>query len=119
MQTKKIWIGRWFVAVAILHTVVGLVMGGPTLMAMLESGLFNSAGGQGLTELVTWFLMFGAVLGMLGIAANELERSERFASARKLGIGVMLLAIVGAVVMPLSGFWLVFPPAIALLRRRP
>ncbi len=117
MQGRKIWIGRWFVGVAILHTVVGLVMGGPTLMGMLQRGLFNSAG-EPMTELVTWFLMFGALMAMLGIAANELERNATFTSARSLGIGALLVAVTGAVLMPISGFWLAFPPAIALLRRR-
>jgi len=119
MQGRKIWIGRWLIVAALLHTIVGFIMGGPTLMAMLRGGPFNSVHGQPITGVVIWFLMFGAPLAGLGMAINELEHSAQFASARALGIGAALVIMVGIFLMPISGFWLAVPPAIALLCRGP
>jgi len=34
-------------------------------------------------------------------------------TAARLGAGLLLLALLGVLLMPGSGFWLVFPPAIA------
>jgi ABC-type transport system involved in multi-copper enzyme maturation permease subunit len=117
MQKRKIWIGRWLIFVAIGHTVVGLMFGTPVLLKMLERGLFNSVGSEPVTGMFTWFFLFGAVLALLGMAIHAIERSDSLASTRALGIGLMLLTVLGVVLMPVSGFWLAFPAAIALLRR--
>jgi hypothetical protein len=118
MNSKKIWIGRWVIAVALLHTIAGIVFFPTVLPKLLGKGVFNSVGADPLTNLAVWFLLFGALLAMLGMALTALERAEKFESARPLGVATLLLTVTGVVLMPLSGFWLAFPPAIALLRRR-
>ena len=117
MTSKKIWIGRWVVAVAVLHTAVGLLLGARALTALVERGIVNSVGADPMSGMVVWFLLFGIVLMMVGLAVTELERSACFRSARALGISLFLLCLTGVVLMPASGFWLAFPPAIALIMR--
>lgn len=117
MQTRKIWIGRWTVMVAIGHTVVGLLFGGGVALGLVKRGLFNTVGNDPVNNMVVWFLLCGAVLALLGMAITALERSEQFPSARALAIGIMLLTTLGVVLMPVSGFWLMYVAAFGLLRR--
>jgi hypothetical protein len=117
MKRKQVWIGRWLMAVAALHTVVGVVMGAPILVDIAQRGVFNTVTDERpLVGMVTWFLLFGALLALLGMAIDSLERSAQFPGARALGIGTTLMTLVGVILMPVSGFWLAFPPAIALMR---
>jgi len=117
MKERKIWIGRWLVGVAILHTVFGLVIGTRVLADIATRGVVDSVGEDPMVGVIVWFLLFGAVMALLGMAVTMLERAASFQGARGLGIGTALLAIAGVVLMPASGFWLAFPPAIALMRR--
>ncbi len=117
MQNKKIWIGRWLVVVAMGHTLFGIAMFGKVFARMLERGFVSSVGADPGANIALWFLMFGAMLALLGIAITALERSADFGAARSLGIGTLMLTVVGVVLVPMSGFWLCFPPAIGLLRR--
>ncbi len=117
MKSRKVWIGRWLIAMAVLHTVVGVVMGAPVLLDIAKRGVFNTVtDDRPLVGMVAWFLLCGVVLALLGMAINSLERSAHFPGARALGAGTALLSLLGVVLMPVSGFWLAFPPAIALMR---
>lgn len=117
MKSRKIWMGRWLLWVAALHTLFGLAFGAKVLPGMLERGLFNTVGSDPMAGVVVWFLLFGAAMAILGIALSELERGEHFHCAGKLGAGTLMMTVTGVVLMPASGFWLVFPPAIGLIMR--
>lgn len=117
MQNRRIWIGRWTIFVATGHTVVGLLFGGKVALDVVRRGVFDAVGSDPMTGMVVWFLLFGAVLALLGMAITALERSEQFASARPLAIGIALLTTLGVVLMPVSGFWLMYVAVIGLLRR--
>jgi len=53
-----------------------------------------------------------------GLAVAELERSSPNQLPKAVGWSLLALAIVGVALMPASGFWLVFPPAVAALMRK-
>ena len=116
MQGKRIWIGRWTIFVAAGHTVVGVLMGGKVLRGVLERGVFNAVGSDPMTGVIVWFLLTGAVLVLLGMAITAIERSGQLALARPLGLGVLALTTLGVVLMPVSGFWLMYPVVVGLLR---
>ncbi|PWF48408.1 DUF6463 family protein [Massilia glaciei] len=118
MKNKKIWIGRWIIFVAAGHSLLGLAVFSKVLVRMFERGVFNSVGADPGANLATWFLMFGAVLALLGMALNALERHQDFPAARSLGVGILLMTIAGVVLVPVSGFWLALPAAIALVWQR-
>jgi len=116
------WMGRWLLAVAALHTLFGLLVFAGPLRQLLRLGLFDAVGTDPLMAAVTWFLLFGAPLALLGQALTLLERQAAVvdpASLRPLGWGLLGLGTLGIVLMPASGFWLLLPVVWALLRRRP
>lgn len=117
MTLRKRWIGRWLIGVAILHTIAGVIMGQDALVTLWRRGVINSVGTDALTGVFVWFLLFGALLLLLGMALDTLEKADRFDGARAQGIGLALLTLAGVLLMPVSGFWLAIPPAIGLMRR--
>ena len=117
MAGKRIWIGRWVIGVAIVHTVAAAVFFPRILADMLGRGVFNTVGADPMANVAAWFLLFGAILAVFGMALTALERAPQFEAARPLGVATLLLAVTGVILMPASGFWLAFPPAIGLLRR--
>lgn len=116
MQGKRIWIGRWTMFVAAGHTVVGLLAGWKVAGGVVERGVFNAVGSDPMTGFIVWFLLFGAVLALLGMAITAIERSGQLALARPLGFGLLALTTLGVVLMPVSGFWLMYPAVVSLLR---
>lgn len=116
MQDRRIWIGRWTVFVAAGHTVVGLLAGGTVARGVVERGIVNAMGTDPMTGFVVWFLLFGAVLALLGMAITVIERSGQLALARPIGLGALMLTTLGVALMPVSGFWLMYPAVYGLLR---
>lgn len=111
------WIGHWLMGVAALHTLFAVVVFGKVLRTMVQRGVFNSVGTDPMIGAVTWFVLFGVVLALLALAVTPLERTGQSVALRKLGFGLLLLCLLGVVLMPVSGFWLAIPPALAMLRR--
>lgn len=116
---KRPWIGRWLLGVAALHTLFGLAAFPPVLRQLWQLGVFDSVGADPLRGAAVWFLLFGAPLALLAWVITPLERQRAAAPLlRQLGGGLLALALLGILLMPVSGFWLALPPALALLRRR-
>lgn len=113
----NIWIGRWLIAVAVVHTAFAIVVFKDVLLAVLQRGVFNSVGSDPMTAAVVWFVLFGIALFICGIAVHALERSAA-PVPKSLAWSLLAMTLLGVVLMPSSGFWLAFPPAIALLLRR-
>ncbi len=114
----RAWIGAWLIGVALLHTAAAALLFGDVLLDLLRRGLFNTVGHAPLPNAAVWFLLFGPGIGLFGMAIRALERAGQLAEAPALGIGLLLLTLLGVLLMPASGFWLAFPPALALLRTR-
>lgn len=119
LSPTRPWMGRWLLAVAALHTLFGLLVFAGPLQQLLHLGVFDAVGADPLLGAVTWFLLFGAPLALLGQALSLLERRVEAASLRPLGWGLLALSLLGIVLMPASGFWLLLPVVWALLRPRP
>ena len=118
MKSRTVWIGKWLIATAIVHALVGVALGGDILIGIVKRGMFNTVPDTDpLTGMVVWFMLFSAPFAMLGMAVDTLERAERFPRAFALGLGTAFMALLGVVLMPVSGFWVVFPPAIGLMLR--
>jgi uncharacterized membrane protein len=112
------WIGNWLLAVAALHTLVAILFFGKVFQSLLQLGVYDSIGRDPMRAAAIWFLLFGFGVALLGMAVRALEQQQTFPAARGLGIALFLLSLCGVILMPASGFWLAFPAALGLLRRR-
>jgi hypothetical protein len=103
--------GRLLVATGALHTIVGVLLYAPYLLEMWQAGLWNSVEPHLGRMAVFWFLFFGFLLMMAGQVIARYTRPI----PRGFGWGLLALSVVGAIMMPVSGFWLVIPQALYLL----
>ena len=104
----------WVVtATGVLHLGLGAVAFWEPLTAMAAAGVWNSLGGEADRQAALWYAVGGGSLLSTGLSA-------RWAVMRTgllpppLGWGLVAIAIVGAVVAPRSGFWLVLVEGVAL-----
>lgn len=113
---RQTWKGLWLLGVAVLHTVFAVVVFQPQMREIVERGVFDSVGTDPMRGAVSWFVLFGGLFALLGWAVMLVERQAALAPVplRALGAGLLALALLGIVLMPASGFWLVLPPALAL-----
>jgi hypothetical protein len=119
MTKPRRWIGRWLLGVGILHTLLGLGTYIFSVVEIVRAGLWNTvASVQGRAEAV-WFIAAGLQLILLGALALWIEaRSPREPLPRFLGWTLLAFAVAGVVLMPVSVFWLLLPPAVGILARR-
>jgi hypothetical protein len=110
------WIGKWLFAVGVIHLSFGLVFMHDTLGLLWAEGLWNTVNGQPPREAVFWFLCTGIMLLIVGVLVNQGER-ESHAIPRFVTWSFAALTVIGVVVMPISGIWLMIPPAIGMAIR--
>ena len=80
--TMKIWIGRWIMGVSIIHTLFAIVVFKSVLASIVSRGVFNAVGADPLTGAVVWFVLFGIVLFVCGMATSALELATGLVLAR-------------------------------------
>jgi hypothetical protein len=112
------WIGPWLMGVAVVHTGFAITMFGDALRTVIARGVFDSVGSDPMIGAVIWFVLFGVMLFVCGLAVAALDRVTGGELPKPLGWSLLALATLGVVLMPASGFWLAFPPAIAVLARK-
>lgn len=110
------WIGKYIAGVGIIHSVFGLVFFRATFAGLLRDGLVNTVSRQPDRGFAFWFVMTGFFWMLLGAVLDEYE-GETHCLPRFLGPALGALALVSAVIMPQSGWWLFFLPVAALLFR--
>jgi hypothetical protein len=111
----KRWVGRSIVAIGLLHTVFGLVGFRNILAMLLREGIFNTVNGQPDREMAFWFIFFGFLLIVFGALIDWCE-SKGIKLPLFLGWGLLTITIIGVMLMPVSGFWLVIIPSIGAIR---
>ena len=126
-KTPRITVGQVVLAIAALHTVVGLLIGlgldptvpfdgSPPLTAMWNDGILASVGQDPRRVGLTWFLLWGFVLALVGLLAHQMERAG-LVLTRSFAAAFGALCVLGVVLMPASGFWLGIVPVGLALRR--
>ena len=112
------WIPRLLVWIAFGHALLGGVLYREPLAAMLRDGLVNTIGPVGGFDrkAAFWFIVFSAMLLLWGqLVAHAWERGDARALAL-VGWSMLGVGVVGALVMPISGFWSVVALAPLVLR---
>lgn len=109
----KAWISKWLIFVAVGHTIVGMMLFGNIYTEMLSTGLVSSVISE-KTAAATWFLLFGFLLFITSLLISVIEKHEALEIPISIGISLFLLTTLGVILMPASGFWLVYPAVIAI-----
>jgi hypothetical protein len=77
--------------------------------------LFNAIGEDPMRGAVAWFLFAGFFMALLGLAVDHLEKYGAGKKLSALGSGLIGFSILGIVMMPVSGFWLLLIPALGMI----
>jgi hypothetical protein len=111
------WIGKWLFAVGVIHTLFGLLFMRGTLAVLWSEGLLNTVNGQPPREAVFWFLCTGLLLLIVAVMVDQTER-QHLAIPRVVTWSFVVLTVIGVIVMPISGIWLLIPPVAGMVTRR-
>ncbi|MFK7931642.1 MAG: DUF6463 family protein [Myxococcota bacterium] len=104
---RPIRVGHLLIAIGVIHTAFGPVVGAPYLMEILQDGVFNTVPDDAPWRMaIVWFELFGVVVALMGAAWAW---AERHVGALPIGMamGLAALGVIGVVLMPISGFWLI------------
>lgn len=124
----RITVGVMLVAIGLLHQGFGLVAGlglvAPApevaarapLVEIASAGFLNAVEPDPWRSTFAWFMLFGFVLLLLGGLAHRVERSGSTVG-RAFALGLAATCLLGVVLLPASGFWLGFVPAVVAWRR--
>ena len=111
----KRWIGPAIMATAVLHTIVGFIFASQPLMDVVNAGVFNAVDPHFDRMAAIWFLLFGVMLFLLGMFVQWALQTTGTLPA-SVGWVFLLMCIVGAILMPASGFWLGIIEAVIMLK---
>jgi len=114
----KNWVGKFLFGIGALHTLVGIALLAPLVgPELLEDGLFNTVNGQPKREAFLWFLISGFFMLLVGGMVNTMEQNG-ISIPKFVGWSLLAIAVFAVFFSPLSGGWLIFIPAIGLIRSR-
>lgn len=102
--------------VALGHTVAGSIFFGAPYRELAADGLYNAVK-SAKTGMAVWFALFGLLLFVLGMLISTMEK-HALPIPQSIAFALLLLTILGVVLMPASGFWLMFPAVFALFYTR-
>ena len=114
----KRWIGRWIIATSIIHTAFALFVFWDIWVQIVANGIFDTVKENSEVGAPVFFLLWGLLYFVFGLVIDALEKKQ-IALPMSLGWGLLMNAIVAVVLIPQSGFWLLFPPSIfAIMSKR-
>ena len=110
------WIGRSYIAVALIHALAAFALYGTQWAAMAGEGLVATADDLSPRGAAYWFLSFAPALAAIGLLVDAFEARGQ---AVPMAVPSVLLAALAAMVavMPATGAWLLFVPTLALVLR--
>ena len=110
----KAWISKWLIFVSIGHTIVGIMMFRTVYMEMISQGLVATVNSE-KTALAAWFLLFGFLLFITSILISIIEKHDTLEIPNSIAALLFILTTIGVILMPVSGFWLVYPAVMAIV----
>ena len=114
----KRWIGLWIMGTSVIHTLFALVVFRETWIQVVANGIFDTVKDSFEVGAPVFFLLWGLLYFVFGLVIHALEKAKTTPLPKSLGWGLLINAIVAVVLIPQSGFWLLFPPAIAVIGAR-
>lgn len=99
------------IATGALHNAIGFIIGASVLGDIASEGFFNTVVMQPDRNATFWFLFSGFALMLMGLLVLELRRVPK-----TFAWSLLVLSLIGVILMPASGFWLVLAQAVYMLR---
>lgn len=114
-KSMDAWIGKAVIFISIIHNIFGLVVFRSAVSGIAADGFVNTVSGAE-RSIAFWFLFFG-FLGM--ITGLMIDWSERAIGTLPgfLGWSLLAFAVVFVIIMPKSGAWMLFIPAVGAIWR--
>ena len=106
-------VGLIIIIIGSLHVSLGLVKFFKPFLDMISNGLINTAGSTE-NSLAFWFTFPGLLFIFLGYVTNHVERNH-LAVPKQFGWMLLASSTLGVAVLPISGFWIVFLPALLIV----
>lgn len=116
-QKMKLWkySGTFLVITGVIHTLYALFLGKDAFAEIINDGLINATGEIHSRAFALWFLVCGIILILWGQTLQFYIKKEQKPAPMFLGYCILVFAVVGCVVEPISGFWLFLPQALVII----
>lgn len=113
----KLWkfSGTLLIITGIIHTAVAVTLTKDIFAEMIRDGLINSTGRDYSRCFALWFLIIGVLLVLWGATLQHYINKEQKPAPLFLGYAMLLFAVVGCIIEPVSGFWLFLPQAFIII----
>lgn len=117
MKNVKLWkySGIFLIATGILHSIVAIALGAEAFLAIMQDGVVNVIAEDSTRAFAFWFLICGVFVIFLGQILHYYIKKEQQPAPLFFGYSLLILSIVGAIVEPVSGFWLFLPQALIII----
>lgn len=106
---KKIT-AKLLILIGIIHNLFALVFALPYLKEIAQAGFFNAVDPFPYRMAVVWYLFFGFLFIILGQLALDLDYIPS-----SVAWSLLVLGLVGVILMPASGFWLILALTIYII----
>lgn len=118
-ERMRVWIGRSLLLIGVIHVVFGIVFFGDAFAPVLREGVFNTVTQAAPPDrgIAFWFFFAGFLTLVVGGLVHHVE-SLAIAFPGLLPWSLLALAVAGCVLMPVSGFWLLFVPVVGMFLRK-
>lgn len=112
------WIGKAIAIIGAIHSIFGFVVFRSIVGEIVREGFINTLGDAPSKNLAFWFIFFGFIVFTFGLFVDWCER--RIGKLPGFfGWSLLALTLIIVAIMPKSGGWALFIPAVgAILRRR-
>lgn len=107
--------GIYLLITGLLHCAVSLVSFGHIYIQIFNDGFINSIQEDTTKGLALWFLICGIFLLLFGKTLHYYIKKEQKPAPAFLGYYMLLFAMIGCLIIPVSGFWLFIPQAIVII----
>ena len=99
--------GLSFALIGVLHLMLGLVLHRRSFGSMLAGGLINTVRHETGHQLAFWFTFAGPIMLLVGYLMDWVVRQKKLTLPIGFGYALTSLSLLGVILLPMSGFWLV------------
>lgn len=113
----KLWkySGTLLCATGGIHTILALFLGKDAFVDMIKEGVINTTGNNYNRAFALWFLVCGIILIFWGQSLQYYIKKEQKPAPLFLGYSILVFAVLGCIIEPISGFWLFLPQALIII----